>query len=196
MNHATIEQLTEKITVKIIIPGKNHGHGTGFFITPGYIVTCAHVLRSSIEQTVLFSMPGSENVLSAKVIHSFEPRIDLAILQVNPKFMRFCTETRFCAYVGNDINSRDPCFSFGYTDPKNGNPGGDPTTLECEGWAGEQHTIIKLKGGQIRPGMSGAPLLNQRTGRICGVINKTRHRQIDLGCEALSLKVIFEEFPA
>ena len=61
--------------------------------------------------------------------------------------------------------------------------------------AGKQGKVIKLKGGQVRPGLSGAPLLNQRTGKVCGVIRTTRDKRIDLGSEALSLDIVFSEFP-
>ncbi|WP_071527251.1 S1 family peptidase [Nodosilinea nodulosa] len=189
MNHSTIEQLVEVCTVKINIPGSEYIHGTGFFIAPGIIVTCAHVLNYPATQEVTVSIRGNGKILPARLVHSFAPEIDLAILQANIK------STSSCVYVDNEINPRDLCFSFGYTDPIGGNPEGDPITLECEGLAGEKRSIIKLKGGQVRPGMSGAPLLNQRTGKICGVINKTRSEQIHLGGEALSLKVIFEKFP-
>ncbi|MFG6094712.1 serine protease [Leptothoe sp. ISB3NOV94-8A] len=190
MNHTTIEELTENCTVKIRILGRQNTYGTGFFIAPGYIVTCAHVLKQSLDKKIICSLIRSDRELPARLVHSFSPEIDLAILETNPTF------THPCVLIGCEINFRDDCFAFGYTDSEGGNPDGDPVTLECEGFAGRQRELIKVKGGQVRPGMSGAPLLNQRTGKICGVINKSRNRQIDLGGEALSPKVIFEKFPA
>lgn len=190
MNHATIEQLAENCTVRIKVSRTRNGHGTGFFVAPGYIVTCAHVLDQPPHQEIFFTIRGSDKELPARLIHSFAPKIDLAILEANPR------SAKLCVYIGHDISPRDLCFSFGYTDVEGGHPSGDPITLECEGLAGRQRTVIKLKGAQVRPGMSGAPLLNQRTGKICGVINKTRNKQIDLGGEALPLQIIFEEFPS
>ncbi|NER80258.1 MAG: trypsin-like peptidase domain-containing protein [Leptolyngbya sp. SIO1D8] len=189
MNHITLEQLTEACTVRIRTSGKKHGHGTGFFIAPGYIITCAHVVRQAAEQEIFVLARKNEKETPAKLVYSFLPEVDLAILQVNAKF------TSSCVYIGNEINSRDHCFTFGYTDLENGNPDGDPVTLECEGLAGKQRTVIKLKGGQVRPGLSGAPLLNQRTGKVCGVIRTTRNERFDLGGEAISLDIVFLEFP-
>ena len=189
MNHKTLEQLTEVCTVRIRTSGPKHGHGTGFFIAPGYIITCAHVVRHVAEREIFVLARKNGREAPAKLVHSFLPEVDLAILQVNSKF------TSSCVYIGNDINSRDHCFTFGYTDLEYGNPDGDPVTLECEGLAGKQRTVIKLKGGQVRPGLSGAPLLNLRTGKVCGVIRTTRDKRIDLGGEALSLDIVFSKFP-
>ncbi|MBW4563114.1 MAG: hypothetical protein KME32_18585 [Mojavia pulchra JT2-VF2] len=55
--------------------------------------------------------------------------------------------------------------------------------------------IIKLKGGQVRPGLSGSPLLNQRTGKVCGVIKFTRNRNSDLGGGAIPIDVVFKYYP-
>jgi len=49
--------------------------------------------------------------------------------------------------------------------------------------------------GQVRPGMSGSPLLNQRTGKVCGIVKFTRDRSFDLGGGAIPTHVILEQFP-
>ncbi len=74
-----------------------------------------------------------------------------------------------------------------------GYPKGDPVTLECEGIALENYKIIKLKGGQVLSGLSGSPLLNQRTGKVCGVMRQTRNQGSDLGGEAIPTDIIFSE---
>jgi hypothetical protein len=43
--------------------------------------------------------------------------------------------------------------------------------------------------------MSGAPLLNQRTGKVCGIVKFTRDRSFDLGGGAIPTRVILEQFP-
>src|SRR5262245_56551323 len=42
--------------------------------------------------------------------------------------------------------------------------------------------------------MSGAPLLNQRTGKVCGVVKFTRDRSIDLGGGAVPISVVLSKF--
>lgn len=39
-----LEDLLQQCTVKIIIPG---GWGTGFFVAPAWILTCAHVVQEA-----------------------------------------------------------------------------------------------------------------------------------------------------
>ncbi len=48
--------------------------------------------------------------------------------------------------------------------------------------------------GQVRPGMSGSPLLNQRTGRVCAIVKFTRDRSSDSGGGAIPTRVILEQF--
>ncbi len=35
-------ELVRRCTVKLLVPG---GHGTGFFVAPGTILSCAHVVK-------------------------------------------------------------------------------------------------------------------------------------------------------
>jgi hypothetical protein len=138
---------------------------------------------------IFFLSHGSENHESAKIMYHFPREVDLAILQTTSY------STGFCVHIGSEIQPRDRCFAFGYTDAKQGHPEGDPVTLECEGLAGSHYKTIKLKGGQIRPGMSGSPLLNQETGKVCGVFNKSRNRQTTLGGEASPIDIVSKDFP-
>ncbi len=187
MDYTTIEQLVEICTVRI--KTSSNGHGTGFFIVPGHIITCAHVLGHSANEEIVFCSKGSSKYLPAKLIYSFAPEADLAILQAK-RVKHLCG-----VYIGHEVAPRDTCFTFGYTDSDQGHPDGDPVTLECEGLAGKQGIIIKLKGGQVRPGMSGAPLLNQKTGKVCGIVSHSRHTEVDLGGEAVSINILLEKLP-
>lgn len=49
---------------------------------------------------------------------------------------------------------------------------------------------MKLKQGQSRPGLSGAPLLNLRTGGVCGIVKSSRDRDSDLGGRAVPITCI------
>lgn len=40
-----LEELLQRCTVKLRVPGQM-GWGTGFFVAPGWILTCAHVVKS------------------------------------------------------------------------------------------------------------------------------------------------------
>ncbi len=182
-----LDQLLKACTVKIEISrGKNYG--TGFFFAPKLILTCAHVIKKPVGEFVEILPDGYAHPIQAQIKHCFSKEIDLAILQTH-------VEDSFpCVYLGTEIQPRDLCYTYGYTDDK-GFPEGDPVTLECEGITGGAIQQIKLKGGQVRPGLSGSPLLNQSTGKVCGVIKFSRERSSDLGGGAVPVDFVLSEFP-
>jgi hypothetical protein len=55
--------------------------------------------------------------------------------------------------------------------------------------------LLRLKNAQIRPGMSGAPVLNQRTQHVCGLMQYTRGRDNAMGGRALPISIVLREFP-
>lgn len=73
---------------------------------------------------------------------------------------------------------------------------GASVTSQFEGDARENGVpLILFKSGLIRPGFSGAPLLNLRTGKVCGIVKFTRDRSIDLGGGAVPTAVILAQLP-
>lgn len=182
-----LDQLLKACTVKVEI-SKGKSYGTGFFFAPKLILTCAHVIKKPVGEFVEIFPDGYAHPIQAQIKHCFSKEIDLAILQTH-------AEDSFpCVYLGTEIQPRDLCYAYGYTDDQ-GFPEGDPVTLECEGLTGGLIQQIKLKGGQVRPGLSGSPLLNQCTGKVCGVIKFTRGKSSDLGGGAVPVNLVFSEFP-
>jgi hypothetical protein len=183
-----LEELLQQCTVKLTIPGRM-GWGTGFFVAPGWILTCAHVVQEAKGQPIQVRWQSQENWAQAVVQRSSPTPHDLALLLVtlpsdtNPP----------CVYLDEEIRSRDPLYLFGY--PDQDFPNGCPVTFSCEGLTGDDPLLIKFALGQVRPGMSGSPLLNQRTGKVCGIVKFTRDRTIDLGGGATPTSVIFQHFP-
>ncbi|HEY9626729.1 MAG TPA: serine protease [Coleofasciculaceae cyanobacterium] len=181
-----LEDLLQHCTVKITIPNRV-GWGTGFFVAPEWILTCAHVVGAR-GQLVQIRWQNQENWAEAIVEQSL-PDCDLALLRLmlpndtNPP----------CVYLDAEIRSRDPLHLFGY--PDQDFPNGCPATFSCEGLTGDEPALIKFALGQVRPGMSGSPLLNQRTGKVCGIVKFTRDRSIDLGGGAIAASVILSQFP-
>ncbi len=181
-----LENLLQQCTVKLTLPG---GWGTGFFVAPEWILTCTHVVREAKGEPVQVRWQKQENWAKAMVERSLPDPYDLALLRVtlpidaNPP----------CVYLDVAIQSRDPLYLFGY--PDQDFPNGCPVTFNCEGLTGDEPGLIKFALGQVRPGMSGAPLLNQRTGKVCGIVKFTRDRSFDLGGGAIPTRVILEQFP-
>ena len=183
-----LEDLLQQCTVKLTISGRI-GWGTGFFVAPGWILTCAHVVQEAQGESIQVRWQKQENWAQAVVEKLLPDPYDLALLRVilptdaNPP----------CVYLDEALQSRDPLYLFGY--PDQDFPNGCPVTFSCEGLTGDEPTLIKFALGQVRPGMSGSPLLNQRTGKVCGIVKFTRDRSIDLGGGAIPTQVILEQFP-
>jgi len=181
-----LEALLQQCTVKLTLPG---GWGTGFFVAPEWILTCAHVVQGTEGQPIQVRWQNQENWTQAVVERSLLDPYDLALLRVtlpidaNPP----------CVCLDAAIQSRDPLYLFGY--PDQDFPNGCPVTLSCEGLTGDEPALIKFALGQVRPGMSGSPLLNQRTGKVCGIVKFTRDRSFDLGGGAVPTSVILAQFP-
>ncbi|MEO0405239.1 MAG: trypsin-like peptidase domain-containing protein, partial [Bacteroidota bacterium] len=187
MNSA-LEKLLQLCTVKITVPGQV-GWGTGFFVSPGKLLTCAHVVERTAEKPIQLWWNHKENWAKATVTILFPEPYDLALLELTAP----TNVTPPCVYLGEEVHSRDPLYLFGY--PDDGDPQGEPRTFDCDGVTGSEVASILFAKGQVRPGMSGAPLLNQRTGRVCGVVKYTRDRATDLGGGAIPTRLVLKHFP-
>ncbi|MEM9927432.1 MAG: trypsin-like peptidase domain-containing protein [Cyanobacteria bacterium P01_D01_bin.50] len=162
--------------------------GTGFFVAPGLILTCAHVVKEAIDQTNQPINVWWQNQCYGAVIDKLPENIDLVDLALL-KFQENLPNHP-CVVLDESITVGDELYAFGYTDQ---NIQGDSATFEYEGFDGNK--LLKFKEGQVRPGFSGSPLLNQKTGKVCGVVKKTRDRSFDLGGRAVSVTVVFTTFP-
>jgi predicted ATPase/class 3 adenylate cyclase/Tfp pilus assembly protein PilF len=167
----------------------SRSHGTGFFVAPGLILTCAHVVEQAAsldDDSIQVSWSYGE---AEAHIEQFSPSVDLALLRVK-------LPEHPCVYLHESFEPKDQLFSYGY--PAN-HPKGDSVTAEAEGWSqfedsGSELQFLKFKAGQVLPGLSGAPLLNLRTGGVCGVVKRTRDKNDDLGGFAVPASLILSEF--
>jgi hypothetical protein len=155
----SLYELLRRCTVRVSLRGKT-GHGTGFYAAPGLILTCAHVIESIQfnEDTVEVYWNGLPH--PARIM-TLAAHADLALLQVD-------VTDHPCVLLDEQALPSDNFYSFGYPDD---HADGDPATFVCEGWSGEQQDHLKFKIGQVRPGMSGAALLNMRQVVFVGLFN-------------------------
>ena len=186
-----LENVLEHCTVKLTVPGKR-GHGTGFIVAPGLILSCAHVVRGADNQYHKGPVKiwQKQNFISEAEVKKWLPDLDIALLEFCPP-----PDSEFpCVYLDEAVASGDELYTFGY--PDQDYPNGCPVTFDCEGLTGDEPPLIKFKHGQVRPGISGAALLNQRTGKVCGIVKFTRSRGDDLGGGAVTTSVILSQFSA
>ncbi|MBA2679818.1 MAG: trypsin-like peptidase domain-containing protein [Ktedonobacteraceae bacterium] len=190
---ASEEQLLELLrqcTVKLTF---SDGHGSGFFVAPGMILTCAHALAKAQKDGGAITAHWKGQSYSTTILQylsEIHPDLkleypDLALLEAEV----LSTINHPCVYLNSKVQLEDTIYSYGYTDEYSM---GDPSTYVNEGWTGEQHLLLKLKAGQARPGLSGAPALNLRTGGVCGIIKRSRDIETDLGGRAVPTQTILQ----
>ncbi|MFF0394710.1 trypsin-like peptidase domain-containing protein [Streptomyces sp. NPDC005248] len=190
---AALMDLVRDATVRIHRPGAGYATdgpgqgflGSGFFIAPSWVLTCAHVAMrgEGREVNVLFradpysaeltEVPG---VVLAALPESRPagatgwPAPDLALIQLRRPVEHTCvyvTERSEAMLRGRKVR----CVGWAPS------PGGGLTTLsgDCEvkgtygGWA-DADQQIRLDGDWLEPGMSGGPVVDVARGEVVGVI--------------------------
>ncbi|MGH2496288.1 MAG: trypsin-like peptidase domain-containing protein [Ktedonobacteraceae bacterium] len=170
---------TVRITSKV-------GQGTGFFVAPGTVLTCKHVIENALKPAAPIEISWQGQTFPASLYAAANTNnLDLALLRAN-------IPQHLCVLLHGGAEPFSKLYSYGYADIK---PQGASNTFDSEGWVGTQQELLRLKDGQARPGMSGSPVLNSVTGCICGIVQSTRDRASSLGGEAIMTKVILREFP-
>ncbi len=183
-----VQSLYDLLYQCTVVVSTSKSQGTGFFVAPGLVLTCAHVVKDAQENhtpvEVLWKANGRKH--SAEIEKYQEvAEIDLALLKID-------LNDNPCVLLYGAVEPRNFLYSFGYPDTE---PEGASTTFESEGWAGGQLERLKFKQGQARPGMSGSPLLNWETGGVCGIVQISYNISIHVGGTGLLTTVILQEFP-
>ena len=183
----SIYDLLSLCTVKIAVV-QSGSSGTGFFVADCRVVTCAHVLKGHADSTIAVTWQGKTSE-TVRVIEIYQGPIDLALLNVE-----FSPQMHPpCVFLDEAVNPFDRLYAYGYSDYF---PNGSSITVRCEGKVNENNTtLIKVQAGQVRPGHSGPPALNNETGKVRGLISQTRNRSTDLGGFLIPTTVIFTYFP-
>src|SRR5690349_6858956 len=100
-------ELLHQCTVRISVSGKT-GHGTGFFVAPGLILTCAHVLKGAQSDTPSIEVYWDGQSYPAQIIRILQDS-DLALLQVS-------LSDHACVYLREEVIPFDVLYSYGYPD--------------------------------------------------------------------------------
>jgi hypothetical protein len=139
-----LDKMLRVCTVRLRV-GHGGGQGTGFFVAPGLILTCAHVVEAA--------QPNMKPIQVDWNGQSHTAKIQTYLAKSYPDLALLCLDLQHhpCVYLYQEVSLRDPLYSYGYTDEY---PNGDSATFEYEGPTDEQQTLLKLKEGQARPGLS------------------------------------------
>src|SRR5437763_13281156 len=114
--------LLRRCTVQLAVPGES---GTGFFVAPGLLLTCAHVVESAQSSNATVTVKWEGRPYTAKIERFLaKPYPDLALLRIDN------LTDHPCVYLYEEVRVDDNLSSYGYTDKY---PDGDPATFVFEG---------------------------------------------------------------
>ena len=175
--------------------------GTGFFVAPGTILTCAHVIESAVAtrgpiRVIYAGTKYKVRAVKPEEIFS-DDNEDLALLHIKLK-------EHPCVLLSMDnfsVTSNLHSYGFSLSQDNQKIVGEEIKTI-LEGRRDElqpdltlEQIYIKFKEGQIKPGNSGAPLLDMDAWAVTGVVNRTRGKDSDLGGFAIPMKTVFSLYP-
>jgi hypothetical protein len=161
--------------------------GTGFFVAPGRVLTCAHVAHGGLPLAVtthdgvtLTAEPVTVLLAPDDPAARFYPQPDAALLAVEGADPgQPCVRLEQADPVGSD-GLQLTAYTLGEYAPgvvvRSGAALGLDSSFELEGWS-----LYKLREGQVLGGFSGGPLLNRRTGSVCALVDSSRSTSSDLG---------------
>lgn len=177
------EQLVAAVRDVTVALGAGTGVGTGLFVAPGLVLTCAHVVKDLAEEaaktTSSPAIPGKprtvqgewrEQPITLKVVpewyHSYQPETggpDLALLLVEGEL------SHPVACLSGSAAPGDELWAYGY--PEGAYRKGDSLTFTFEGPSQRIDGAKLYKAhGRAVGGFSGSPALNWQTGMVCGII--------------------------
>jgi tetratricopeptide (TPR) repeat protein len=152
--------------------------GSGFFVAPGQVLTCAHVVAGCGEKPVTVRWAGAEldeidarsrclipRQSGAGPTYAFP---DLALIAVNaPPGQPYVWLADQEPAVASDI----ACFGFSGQTPAAG-IAPDSALLKVASAGGRQ--LVRVQQGEIPAGMSGSLALDLDSQRVCGVVKASR----------------------
>ncbi len=162
--------------------------GTGFFVSGGLILTCAHVIADYYQPggKIDFQLKGQVAEFKANVIYfSSKSEYDLAILKPSE-------EVDFTPLsIASSQNSKGNSFSiFGYP---NINFEGLNGAGRIMGWTkerGKDFSVLQLKSDEITHGFSGAPIWDEKLKFVVGLLQQGIKNE-DIGKPSFALPIEF-----
>ncbi|MDB5069797.1 MAG: Trypsin-like protein serine protease typically periplasmic containing C-terminal domain-like [Candidatus Eremiobacteraeota bacterium] len=194
MSDDPVGALLERCCVQI---RRGSGVGSGFFIAPNVVITCAHVLGKDAEQgsRVDVRPNGADwlvGVVSAIASHDED---DLAVIEVP-----FLAGIYPVLDEDDDAAFGDEILIFGY--PKytaSGPQRSVPLPARYEGATGLTHVgnriLHKFQSGRVVGGFSGSPALNLMTGKVVGIVSETIDSRAEAGGWAIRASLVAVLFP-
>jgi len=178
--------------------------GCGFFVAPQLLITCSHVVGSKIPvgATLKLSAWGSGVVADGKdggegARQQLQGEVLVNEVTDDLALVRLLSGSYPHVALDREVRLGDQLVAIGF--PQEGQRLElDQFTAEFEAEVPFENASLqsptgvelKFKGGQVRHGFSGGPLLNRRTWRVIGVVADTRDARSTMGGFAKPLSCI------
>ncbi|WP_406302395.1 trypsin-like peptidase domain-containing protein [Streptomyces sp. NBC_00885] len=181
-------------------------HGTGFFVGPGLVLTCAHVVLPgdrAAEHVEGVWRRGTEQVSLAFAVDDIDVRPfdggrgpDLALLRVSggpPRDQPCVALSRGSGLAPGG----QKLYAHGH--PGHEYSGGDSFTLEIVGgsWHKSGATLLKVGGSELWAGASGSPVIDEKSGCVIGVVRAKQRRTVptaDFETRLVPAHVVWDTF--
>ncbi|MEV0254249.1 trypsin-like peptidase domain-containing protein [Streptomyces sp. NPDC050732] len=201
-----LDALAQAATVHLMAADGDGAHGTesamwgsGFFVAPGWVLTCAHVLRPYLarDRGRTFAVRGTDLndgiPVTARLAHwligdheraVLPPEEDLALVRL----LDDAVEHECVWLADRAVRPFGDVVAYGYRPDENeSSAGAKPWSADAEINVRDDGAGLRFKPDIAFPkGVSGGPLLDPRTGAVVGVI-KSRRRERDGGMAVATL---------
>jgi len=165
-----LQQRLRECLVQLDPDEHGSGGGSGFFVAPGYVLTCAHVAQRAADQAISGSWQGTP--LRGRVRYASAPpgamdRLwpmpDLAVVRLDAAPAHPCVRL-----TGREPWAGSPMLAIGQRAHLGPIASAFPT-IQLH-YAGMHEDTMRLAGDNFGPGMSGGPVLDLDTGDVCGLV--------------------------
>src|SRR5260370_18942071 len=118
--------------------------GTGFFVAPGYLLTCAHVVVGASQGQGTIKIAWNRQKYPASIEQITDTTYpDLALLKIEG------ISGHPCVYLAADVQMKDDLYTYGYPQ---GLTNGDSILSKYIGPTGEPQVLLTLAWSNVRPG--------------------------------------------
>ncbi len=168
--------------------------GTAFFVTRDRLLTCYHVIASQVDSAahcakVCVVLPGGREAKAGIDPLASAPHLDIAVLCLEDE----ATPVLPCGFGGNPGQL---VWTSGFQKPDNHTQSDVPTnarlggrvTVRFEGPPVNKIPGFVLENATIRPGLSGAPLVDRETGVVIGLVDAERFHRGQVIVNQISLQ--------
>jgi hypothetical protein len=172
-----LESLLKKTTFEI----RSKQNGTGFAISPRLVATAFHLVEDAANPLELLHEGRRCRVEKVITTHA---QHDILLLQL-------AQPVELYSFLSDDVTAGDRLICCGF-------PSGIQSIdyWDFNGWATVNgDSCLKVKDGLAKGGLSGSPILNARTGAVCGMITTSLDTRVPVGAYGLPAALIASADP-